>query len=171
MAFLQSNSAARAEPALTPQRSDAGSTIGSGMLIVGSIVCAGAVTVQGRVVGDIHAAQLVIAEGGRVDGEIKAQDVTIRGAFNGTLYGGSVKLQGAATVEGDVYNNSLAIGENALFEGMARRLEKPVNAPSIDAVAAMSKPGATPFVESDALQLVPEQVVAQPSGIDYEVLA
>jgi cytoskeletal protein CcmA (bactofilin family) len=169
VAFLQSNSAARAEPVLTPQRADAGSTIGSGMLITGSILCAGAVTVHGRVVGDIHAVQLVIAEGGRVDGEIKAQDVTIRGAFKGNLYGGNVKLQGTATVVGEVYNNSLAIEENAMFEGMARRLERSVEAPSLDAANVNSD--TTPFVESDALQLVPEQVVAQPSGIDYEVLA
>ena len=156
----------RASPA-----SDAVTTFGRGLLITGDVVCAGAVNVFGRVVGDIHAASLMIAEGARVDGKITVQDAVIRGAFKGTLYGGSVKLQGTAVVEGEVHNNSLSIEENAMFEGVARRLDRPVKAPGMDEIATMSKTGTTPFVEAEALQLAPEQIVSMPSGIDEEVLA
>ena len=109
---------------------DVVSTLGHGMSITGNIVCAGAVQIYGRVVGDIHAAQLVICEGARVEGKVIAQDTTIQGVFNGTIHGNSVKLQSTAVVEGEIYNRSLTIELNAQFEGVARRLDKPVEPPT-----------------------------------------
>ncbi len=156
----------RASPA-----SDAVPTFGRDLLITGDVVCAGAVNVFGRVVGDIHAASLMIEEGARVDGKVTVQDAIILGAFKGTLYGGNVKLQGTAVVEGEVHYNSLSVEEDAMFEGVARHLDRPVKAPGMDEVAAMSKTGMTSFVESDALQPAPKLIVSVPSGIDEAVLA
>lgn len=146
-------------------------TFGRGMLIIGNVVCAGTVNVFGRVTGDIHASSLIIAEGGRVDGTITVESAIIRGAFKGALFGGHVKIQGAAIVEGEVYNKTLSIEENAIFEGVARRLDRPVKAPGLDEIAAAAKVGLTPLVERDVLQLAPEQIDLQASGIDNEVLA
>ena len=156
----------RASPA-----SESVTTFGRGLLITGNVVCAGAINVFGRVVGDIHAMSLTIEEGARVDGKVTVQEAIIRGAFKGTLYGGSVKLQGTAMVEGEVHNNSLSIEENAMFEGVARRLDRPVKAPGLEEIAAMANAGMTTFVEPEALQLAPEHIVSAPSGIDEEVLA
>jgi len=113
-----------------PKAQEIVSTLGQGMLITGNIVCAGSVQVFGRVVGDIHAAQLVICEGAKVEGKIVAPETVIRGTFNGTIHSNSVKLQATATVDGEVFNKSLTIEQNAQFEGVARRLESPVSAPS-----------------------------------------
>ena len=189
MAFLsQSNPAparnAESQIGVTP----AGvTTLGNGLLVTGNIVCAGAVNVLGRVTGDIRARSVTIAEGGRVDGTITVEEAVIRGAFKGTLVGNCVKIQGAGVVDGEVHNKTLSIEENALFEGVARRLDNPVKAPSLDEVAAMAKTApktapkvapetagktdVTSFVRSDVLQLVPEQIDAQTNGIDHEVLA
>ncbi len=106
------------------------STLAAGMLITGNIISAGSVQIFGRVVGDIHAAQLVISEGAYVEGKAMAQDMVISGAFKGTIHGNSVKLTNTAVVDGEIYKQSLMIDENAQFEGMSRRLEKPVEAPS-----------------------------------------
>jgi cytoskeletal protein CcmA (bactofilin family) len=154
-------------------------TLGNGLLVTGNIVCAGAVNVLGRVTGDIRARSVTIAEGGRVDGTITVEEAVIRGAFKGTLVGNCVKIQGAGVVDGEVHNKTLSIEENALFEGVSRRLDNPVKAPSLDEIAAMAKTAlgtagktdTTPFVRSDVLQLVPEQIDAQTNGIDHEVLA
>lgn len=112
------------------------STIGSGMLITGNIVSTGSVQIFGRVIGDIHAARLVICDGAQVDGKVLAQEAIIEGAFKGTIHANNVKLQATAKVDGEVYNKSLAIEQNAQFEGVARRLEKAIDAPS----AAQTKP-------------------------------
>jgi cytoskeletal protein CcmA (bactofilin family) len=106
------------------------STLGHGMVITGNIVCAGAMHVFGRVVGDIHASQLVICEGAKVEGKIIAPDLVVQGEFKGTISGNNVKLQGSAVVDGEIFNKSLTIEQNALFEGVARRLDKPVAPPS-----------------------------------------
>ena len=106
------------------------STLGSGMLITGNILCAGSLQICGRVIGDIHASQLVICEGAKVEGKVIAPDLIIQGAFSGTINGNNVKLQSTAVVEGEIFNKSLIIEQNALFEGVARRLDVPVAAPS-----------------------------------------
>ena len=106
------------------------STLGHGMLITGNIVCAGSVQIFGRVIGDVHAAQIVICEGAKVEGKVVAPDLIIQGAFTGTIHGNNVKLQSTATVDGEIFNKSLTIEQNALFEGVARRLDVAVSPPS-----------------------------------------
>ena len=46
----------------------------------------------------------------------------VDGDFNGTIHSNSVKLQATATVEGEIFKQSLVIEQNAQFEGVARRL-------------------------------------------------
>jgi len=120
--------AAKAQP-------DIVTTFGPGMLVTGNVVCAGAVQVFGRVLGDIHATHLIIGEGAYVEGNVTALDAIVQGSFKGTIHGNTVKLQGNARIEGEVYNKSLSIEPNVLFEGSSRRLERPVDAPSANEVA------------------------------------
>jgi hypothetical protein len=58
----------------TPGASEAISSISSGLLIVGKIVGHGAVTIFGHVEGELHASTVVIAEGGKVEGDIVARN-------------------------------------------------------------------------------------------------
>jgi len=118
------------------------STLGPGMLITGNIVCDGSMEIFGRVIGDIHASHLVICEGAQVEGKIIAQDAIIHGVFKGTIHGNSVKLLSMAVVDGEIYNKSLTIEQNAQFEGVSRRLENPVEPPS-SAQARGEKPAST----------------------------
>jgi cytoskeletal protein CcmA (bactofilin family) len=105
------------------------STFGAGMLITGNIVCPGALQIFGRVNGEIQASHLTICEGAKVEGKVIAQETIIQGAFNGTIHANTVKLQGAAKVDGEVFNKSLSIEPNVQFEGVSRRLERPVDSP------------------------------------------
>ncbi|HET7679461.1 MAG TPA: polymer-forming cytoskeletal protein [Xanthobacteraceae bacterium] len=106
------------------------SALGGGMVITGNIVCAGSMQVFGRVIGDIHAGNLIIGEGAHVEGNVIALETAIHGAFKGTIHANSVKLHSTAMVDGEILNGSLTIEQNAQFEGVARRLAKPVDAPS-----------------------------------------
>jgi cytoskeletal protein CcmA (bactofilin family) len=126
------------------------STFGRGMFINGNIVCAGALQIFGRVTGEIHAAHLVVCEGAKVEGKVTAQEAVIQGAFNGTIHGNTVKLLGSAVVEGEIYNKSLTIEQNAQFEGVSRRLERPVEAPTADQVNGVTL-GLAPSVAAPAV--------------------
>jgi cytoskeletal protein CcmA (bactofilin family) len=106
------------------------STLGHGVLVTGNIVAETTLQIFGRVNGDIHASQLVIKEGAQVEGNVVALDTIIFGVCKGVIHGNTVKLQGAAVVEGEIYSKSLTIEHEARFEGVSRRLDKPVDAPS-----------------------------------------
>jgi cytoskeletal protein CcmA (bactofilin family) len=139
-----------------PVANDVVSTFGPGMLIAGNIVCAGALQIHGRVTGEIHVASLVICEGAKVEGKVVAQDTVIKGSFKGTIHGNSVKLQGNAVVDGEIFNKTLTIEESALFEGVSRRLDRPVETPSMDEVRAEKTASAPVFTSDRApLQAVP----------------
>jgi cytoskeletal protein CcmA (bactofilin family) len=144
-------------------------TFGPGMLVTGNVLCAGAVQVFGRVLGDIHAAHLIIGEGAYVEGNVIARDAIVQGAFKGTIHGNTVKLQGNARIEGEVYNKSLSIEPNVVFEGSSRRLERPVDAPSVSDVAG-NRDSAPLAPAAEPLDLMPQQYAHAPAGIDNDVL-
>ena len=108
------------------------STFGAGMLITGQIHCPGALQIFGRIQGDVQASHIVICEGGQVEGTIVAQEAVVQGTFNGTIHGNSVKLQGKACVDGEIFNKSLMIEPNVQFDGVSRRLDRTVEAPADD---------------------------------------
>jgi cytoskeletal protein CcmA (bactofilin family) len=120
--------------------SDVVTTIGHGVLVTGNIVCTGAVQIFGRVTGEIRASHVVISEGANVDGKVTVQEAVIQGTFKGTMHGNSVKLQGTAVVDGELFNKSLTIEQDAQFEGMSRRLDRPVESPSLDQVSGENTP-------------------------------
>jgi cytoskeletal protein CcmA (bactofilin family) len=115
-------------------------TIGRGVLITGNIVSTGALQVYGRVTGEIRASNVIISEGANVDGKVTVQEAVIQGTFKGTLHGNSIKLQGTAVVDGELFNKSLTIEQDAQFEGTSRRLDRPVEAPSMDQVSGEGVP-------------------------------
>ena len=106
------------------------SSISSGLSIVGKIVGHGAVTIFGHVEGELRASTVVIAEGAQMEGDVVAEELTIGGHVKGTIHANRVKLNGTAVVEGDIFHRTLAIEENARFEGTSRRNENTIDTPS-----------------------------------------
>jgi cytoskeletal protein CcmA (bactofilin family) len=124
-----------AQPAFTPPvatsaSSDTTSLISAGMTLVGKLVGDGAVTISGRIEGELQASNILICEGAHVEGNVVAKDLTIGGHVKGTIHATRVKLNGTAVVDGDIYHRSLAIEENARFEGTSRREEHLTDKPT-----------------------------------------
>jgi len=91
--------------------------------IVGKISVERTVNVFGRVEGELQGSIVRIHDGGQVEGAIVAQELTIGGRFKGTIHANRVMLNSSAVVEGDISYRSLAIEENAWFQGMSRPQE------------------------------------------------
>ena len=72
----------------------------------------------------------MIAEGAEVEGDIVTEELTISGRVEGTIRVNRVKLNSTAVIDGDIFHRSLAMEENAQFEGSSRRLEDVVNTSS-----------------------------------------
>jgi cytoskeletal protein CcmA (bactofilin family) len=125
---VEGSAVAHSEPPAAPE---AISCISSGLSIVGKIVGQGKLGIFGRVEGEVHASTVQIGDGAQVEGDIVAEELTIGGRVKGTIHANRVKLNSTAVVEGDIYHRSLAIEENAQFEGMSRRQENVIGTPSL----------------------------------------
>ncbi len=99
------------------------SLIGAGTTIEGNITFAGGLRVDGRVRGDVIAADgkpgtLVLSEQAQIEGEIRVSHVVINGTVVGPVHAGEyVELQSKANVTGDVYYKSLEIQLGAVLQG------------------------------------------------------
>jgi cytoskeletal protein CcmA (bactofilin family) len=107
------------------------SSINSGLSIVGKITGHGALTIFGNVDGEVRASSVVIAKGAQMVGDVVAEELTINGHLKGTVHANRVTLGGTGVVEGDIFHRTLAIEENARFEGVSRRNEKAIDTQSL----------------------------------------
>jgi cytoskeletal protein CcmA (bactofilin family) len=136
-AVAQPQHSAVAQPRATPETpgtSEAISTLGPGMAIVGKIDCDGTLHIFGRIEGELRATNVLIGNGAQFDGNVIAQGVTIDGRLNGTIHATRVSLQSNAVVDGDIFHRVLSIDENAKFEGSSRRVENPTDAATTNAL-------------------------------------
>ena len=104
--------------------------ITSGLSIIGKIVGRGALTIFGRVEGEVRASNVEIAAGAQIVGDVVAEELTVGGHLKGTICSNRVKVNSTGVVEGDIFHRTLAIEENARFEGTSRRNENATETPS-----------------------------------------
>ena len=99
------------------------SLIGEGTVVEGSITFAGGLRIDGRVQGNVTAADeqpttLVLSEKARVDGEIHVSHVVVNGTIVGPLFASEyVELQAKANVSGDIHYCTLEIQLGAVIQG------------------------------------------------------
>jgi cytoskeletal protein CcmA (bactofilin family) len=115
--------APRPVPKPVPKASGVPSIISAEMTIRGDLKSPGDLQIEGAVMGEIEVGKLVIAEGGRVEGNITAQNVKICGALHGSVRASMVTLTATARVIGDIHHELLAIETGGQLEGMARRIQ------------------------------------------------
>jgi len=113
-----------------PRHPEEASSISSGLSIVGKIIGRGALTIFGQVEGELRASIVVIAEGAQMVGDVVAEELTINGHVKGAVHANRVRLGRTGVVEGDIFHRTLAIEENARFEGMSRRNENAIDTQS-----------------------------------------
>src|SRR6478735_9752066 len=99
--------------------------------------------VEGTVDGPVEgAAQVTIAAGARVAGEVRGRDVVVAGLLTHNVYAtGTVRLLASAEVRADIEAPRIAIDEGAVFEGEVRMVRAP--AAVKPAVPAAVPPAAT----------------------------
>jgi cytoskeletal protein CcmA (bactofilin family) len=98
------------------------SIVSADLTIRGNLSGKGDVQVEGKVFGRIEAGNLVVAEGGEVEGDIVAKAVAISGTVRGSIKAGTVTLSSTARVQGGVLHDILAIEAGAQLEGECKRL-------------------------------------------------
>jgi len=141
---LQSFHSAAPASAAASDSGNGVSSISAGMTVIGKIAGSGAVKILGRVEGELHASTVLIADGAEVEGDVVAEELTVGGRVKGTIRANRVRLNSTAIVEGDIFHRSLAIEENARFDGTSRRDDNAADKPR--AVAARPQASAHALV-------------------------
>lgn len=93
--------------------------IGRGITIRGNLSGAGDLVVEGLVEGQINLKNhLTIEQTGRVQADIRAEELTINGEASGNIDAGSrVAISASAKVSGDVKAPRVVIDDGAVFNG------------------------------------------------------
>jgi cytoskeletal protein CcmA (bactofilin family) len=105
------------------------SLIGAGTVIEGNVTFAGGLRIDGKVRGNVVAANgdpctLVLSEHARIDGEVRVTHMVINGTVNGPLHANDyVELQPKARVTGDVTYRTLEMHVGAVIRGRLAHAE------------------------------------------------
>jgi len=110
------------------------SVIGGGVTVMGNLVSAGEIEVEGEVEGNVKCKSVLIGDKARVAGGVAADDVVVLGRVDGSIRGEFVMLKSGSRVDAELYYNSLVIHQGAVFDGSSRYTPNPM------AEAASSKP-------------------------------
>jgi len=100
--------------------------ISADMVINGSLASGGDVQIDGQVEGDVRCIGLVIGDKAEVQGEIYAEDVTIRGKVVGRIRARKVTLAATSHMEGDILHEAFSVEAGAFFEGNCRHSDNPL---------------------------------------------
>lgn len=97
------------------------SHLAAGSRISGEFEFPGLVELLGTSSGKLRASSIVLEQGGNADGELIAETVAIKGAFDGRIAGGSVRLHSSARMTGEIVYESLSIDAGAEVNAQCSR--------------------------------------------------
>jgi cytoskeletal protein CcmA (bactofilin family) len=93
------------------------SVIGTDILVTGNIEAEVDLHIEGRVVGDVRCATLILGERSSVVGSIYAKRVRVSGSVEGAIETTDLAIEAAARVKGDVTYSRLRIANGGIVEG------------------------------------------------------
>ena len=90
-----------------------------GLVIEGKIEGTGHVRIAGRFKGEISVkGDLTIEQGGHISGEIRAENIVVRGEVEGNIYATAlVELSESGVLSGDLKASSLAVASGSRMRG------------------------------------------------------
>jgi cytoskeletal protein CcmA (bactofilin family) len=102
--------------------SSAISTIDRDLLITGNVASKGEIHLDGVIRGNVECVALMLGDNSRLEGNVVAEEVVIRGQLVGSVRALRVSLQSSAHVEGEVIHQSLTVEQGAFFDGKSTKL-------------------------------------------------
>jgi cytoskeletal protein CcmA (bactofilin family) len=169
--FSSKKESAAVPPVATPTSSanrvtrPAPSVISADLIVNGTLVSTGDIQIDGRVEGDVRSAALVVGDNAFINGELCAEEVTVRGRVQGSIRARKVLLCATCHVEGNILHEAFAVETGAFFEGNCRHADNPLAdevAPKRPAAPAAAPLGSqpTPTVASRPVGSEPSRPLA-----------
>lgn len=91
-----------------------------GTRVTGDVQSDGVLQIEGRVEGTVTSSTRVfITAGGEIVGDVHAAEIVVAGSVRGNLHGGErIELQAGGSVNGDVRAPKVGVLEGAMFNGL-----------------------------------------------------
>ena len=100
------------------------SMISADLKVVGDLYSRGDLQIDGRIEGNVQSRSLTVGEKAKIEGSIKAEQLTVNGSVEGEIHANEVKIARSAKVSGDVMHHSLEIESGAFIEGRCQRIKE-----------------------------------------------
>ena len=97
------------------------SVLAAELIVEGDVSSSGPVDIQGNVIGAVCAPVVAVSGSGRVEGAIRADDLTVLGVISGDILARQVRLAPSAVVHADVTHDRIVIEPGAELEGRLAR--------------------------------------------------
>lgn len=111
-------------PSSPPARaSTTKSVFSSDLKITGEVTSSGDIELTGEIDGNVIARNVVVGGEGRMNGNVKAETVEVKGKLDGQVSAGSFMLRASAQVAADVAYSTLVIESGAQIEGNFSKLK------------------------------------------------
>lgn len=110
-------SSATSTASATPRSSNARSVLASDLRITGEISSTGHVEILGEVDGNVSARGVILGTEGRLNGQISAETVEVKGKLEGKVHAVDFALRATSVVTADVTYKTLVIDSGAQIEG------------------------------------------------------
>lgn len=130
------------------------SVIGADITITGNIEASVDLHIEGRVIGDVRCATLILGETSKISGGIQAERVRVAGTVEGSIETRDLAVEASARVTGELVYGRLRVANGAVIEGTLKC--NPPAEPSADARLKLvdAKPEAKPAAKAEAEQPV-----------------
>ena len=97
------------------------SVIGADITVTGNIEASIDLHIEGRVIGDVRCATLILAEGSYVNGRIFAARAKISGTVQGGLQAKDLAVEATGRLTGDVTYQRIRIANGGVIEGKVKQ--------------------------------------------------
>jgi len=103
------------------------SVIGPSMDIVGTVKCKGVMQLGGTLSGEIDCVELQVSAEGQLEGQVRADMVSVDGTVTGTIHAEAVSVGAAGRISGDIHYQRISVEQgaelsaNLVFAGSAQK--------------------------------------------------
>jgi cytoskeletal protein CcmA (bactofilin family) len=98
------------------------SIFGADVTVTGNIEASVDLHIEGQVIGDVHCARLVVAEGSYVNGRIFAARAKVSGTVDGGVEAKDLAVEASGRLTGDIAYQRLRISNGGVIEGKVSHL-------------------------------------------------
>jgi cytoskeletal protein CcmA (bactofilin family) len=91
--------------------------------IEGTIGSSGLVEIEGIIQGTIFGNSVILREEGFINGEITAENLSLRGNFQGKIRAKSISISSKAKVVGEIEYESLSVEDGACIDGQFKKIK------------------------------------------------